>query len=75
MFFVASCLLLSSPVFFPSVQLSFGYLQAWRLDNLSGQPVPVFDHLHSIKVGFSVQMDFHFLQFMTVASCPVTENH
>lgn len=29
------------------VQSAFEYLQGRRLHNLSGQPVPVFDHLHS----------------------------
>lgn len=31
----------------PGAQLGFGYLHWWRLHNLSGLPVMVFDHPHS----------------------------
>lgn len=36
------------------VQSAVEYLQGWRFHNLSGQPVPVFDHLHSEFYFFNV---------------------
>jgi len=36
-------------------QMDFEYLQAWRIHNLSGQPVPALSHPHSKKVFPDVQ--------------------
>lgn len=52
------------------VLLEFGYLSWWRLHNLSGQFVPVFDQPHIKRGSFSaIQMEFPVFQFAHVASC------
>lgn len=43
--------------------LDFEHLQGWRIHKFSGQPVPVFDHLHSKKKSF-----FFFLNGISCVS-------
>jgi len=37
--------------------MAFEYLKGWRLHNLPGQPLPVFDHPHNNEVFLDVQME------------------
>ena len=62
-----------------SVQLGSAYIRGWRLHNLSGWPVPVFDHAHRRKkkggggeIFFSLCLNVFFpvFQFVPIASCP-----
>jgi len=53
------------------VQWDSEHLQGWRLYNLSGQPVPVFDHTPCKKdVGFVfflyLKMEFSVFQFVSM---------
>jgi len=52
------------------VHLGFEYLRGWRHYSLFGKPVPVFDYHHS-KTVFLV-VEWKFLEFMIINSCPVT---
>jgi len=52
------------------VQAGLEYIQRRRLQNLSGQPVPVLCHPQSEEVLCHVQMELLMLQFVSVASCP-----
>jgi len=38
------------PVVQDCIQITFDYLQGWRLHNLPGQPVPLLSHPHSGEV-------------------------
>lgn len=59
-----------------NIQLALEHLQGWRLQNLSVQPVPVFDHPQGKKVGFlHVQMELHVSQFVPIASRPVSGHY
>ena len=48
------------------VQMTFAYVQGWRLHNLPEQPVPVLGHPHNEKVFPDVQRE------PPVVQCPVT---
>lgn len=53
--------------------VGFEYLQAWRLCNLSGQPVLLPDDPHHKKKSlFLCIMESPVLYFMSIASCPLT---
>lgn len=63
----------------PAVQgcilVEFGYLSWWRLHNLSGLLVPVFDQPHIKRGSFSpIQMEFPVFQFAPVVSCLLCVN-
>lgn len=57
------------------VQSAFEDLQGGKLHNLSGKPVSVFHHPHSIEVLLDVQKEPPVFQFVPIASCPGTEHH
>ena len=57
-----------------SVQLGFEFIHGWRLHNLSGKPVSVFDHPLSWSVLLCSDGIFH-VSFLAVASCPVAGHH
>ena len=57
------------------VQSGLEHHQRWRLRSLSGWTISMFDHYHSKKVFFCVQMEFHVFWFVPVASCPVTRHY
>jgi len=57
-----------------NVRTAFKYLQRWRLNTLSGQPVPVLRRPHSKKVFPAVQMAPPVFQFVPVTSGPVTRH-
>jgi len=57
------------------VQASLEYLQRRRIHSLSGQPVPVLHHPQREEFLPHVQMELPMLQFVPVASCPVTGHH
>lgn len=52
------------------VQMTFEYLQEWRLYNLLGQPVPVLSHPRSKKVFPVTQRERPV--FLPIAFCPAT---
>lgn len=57
-------------------QLNFEYLDWWRLHNLPGQSVTVFNHSSSKKLFSCVQMDFCVLICCFVSDfCNVTGEH
>lgn len=55
--------------------MSFEYLQGLRLHNFSGKPVPVLSYPYSEKVVPDDQTDPPMLQFVPIASGPVTGHH
>ena len=57
------------------VQIGCEDLQAWRLQNLSGQSVPGVDHPDGAKAFPDVQMEPSVFELVCIASCPVTEHH
>jgi len=57
------------------VQLTFEYLQGWRLHNLSGQSVPLLSLPCSKKVFSCVQIEFLFIPFVLIASCFLSGHH
>jgi len=57
------------------VQAGLEYLQRRRLNNLSGQPVPVLRHPQREEVLPHVQTELPMLQFVPVAPCPVAGHH
>jgi len=57
------------------VQMAFEYLQAGRIHNLPGQPLPVLGHPHNKKVFLDHQMEPPVLQRVPVAPKPVTGHH
>jgi len=57
------------------VQAGLEYLQRRRLHSPSGQPVPVLRHPQREEVLPYVQTELPVLQFVPVASCPVTGYH
>lgn len=61
------------PVAQDHMQSGLEHLLGWRLYNLSGQSVPVFNSHRSKKVLSYVQTEFHAFRFMCIPSCPVTE--
>lgn len=63
------------PVAQDHVQMAFEYLQGWRLDNFSGQPVPVLGHPYSEKVFPDVQTEPPVFQSVPITSGPVTGHH
>jgi len=63
------------PVAGHHVQAAFEYLQGWRLHTLPGQPVPELGDPHSEKVFPDVQTEPAVLQFVSIASGPVTGQH
>lgn len=62
------------PVVQNCVQMTFEYLQRWRLHNLSGQSqtVTVLGCPPSKKVFFDVQRETPVFQFVLIAPCSVT---
>jgi len=57
------------------VQVGLEYLQRRRLHNLPGQSVPVLRHPQSEEILPHIQTQLPLLQFVPVASCPVTGHH
>ena len=57
------------------VQAGLEYLQRKRIHNLPGQPVPVLSHPQSEEIVPHVQTELPMLQFVPIASCPVTGHH
>ena len=57
------------------VQTGSEYLQAWRLHDLPGQPVPARGHPHSENVFPDIQMEPPVFQFVPTAPGPVTGHH
>ena len=57
------------------VQEGLEYLQRRRIHNLPGQPVPVLRHPQREEVLPPVQAELPVLQFVPIASCPVTGHH
>jgi len=51
------------------------YLRGWRLQNLSGQPLPVLVNPHSNKVFTDVQKAPPVFQFVPITYGPVTGHH
>lgn len=49
--------------------LGFDYHQGWTIQNLTGQPVPVFDHTHSEKANF--KSNLYFIPFNFCPLLPV----
>lgn len=49
------------------VQMALGYLQAWQLQHLPGQSVPVLGHPHSEKVFPALKQ-----ALMCFSSCPLS---
>jgi len=57
------------------VQSGLEYLPRRRLHSLPGQPVPVLRHPQREEVLPHVQMELPLLQFVPIATCPVTGHH
>jgi len=57
------------------VQVDFEYLQRRSLHNVPGQPVPVLCHSQDKEVLLCVQLELPVLQFVPIATCPVTGHH
>jgi len=57
------------------VQVGLECLQRRRIHNLSGQPVPMFNHLQSDEFLPHVQTQLPVLQFVPIAPCPVAGHH
>lgn len=48
--------------------MTFEYLQSWRFNNVSVQPIALFGHPQNEKVFPNVQSEFLTFQLVTVAS-------
>lgn len=46
------------------VQLHFEYLHRWRLNNLTGQPAPLFDYTHHRKAFLTFRWNFLSFEFV-----------
>lgn len=57
------------------IQVAFEDLQNWRLHGLSGQPVPVLHHLHSMEVLPGVWLGPPVFQLVPGAVCPGAGHH
>lgn len=58
------------------IQSGFEYLQGFRLQNVSVQSAPVFDHPHIKKAFFFFNLiEFAAFQFVPIDSCVVTGCH
>lgn len=68
--------LLTQSHLFDHVQMAFDYLQAWRLHNRVGHPVPLHSHPQGKKKKLfpDVQMESPVFHFVPSASGPVTGN-
>ncbi|KAK4817835.1 hypothetical protein QYF61_000670 [Mycteria americana] len=54
------------------IQMSFKYLQGWRLNHFPGQPVPMLDNLLGEEKFPNIQSKPPLVQLEAISSCPIT---